>query len=148
MVKTTSNSHQIKRTGASFQERVLKKILNTFQKKFSFLNRNDIASCLMCKHGADIQLSNRFSKLLPATVSCRFGTVKHKTLYRDYSEAVKDAHKMATSRYITPILAVQANGTDVLFVISADDYLRLASDYAVLKQDNETTAPEIEELVA
>ena len=136
MVKSTADSHQIKLDGARFQERVANKIIEQFKiRRFKFLTREDISTAMMSLHDADLVFSEKLQELFPVTFSCKSSKTKHKTLYNDYSEALKDANKMGTTRDVAPVLAIQANDTDVLVVLSADDFIDMASKLAVVKYE-------------
>jgi hypothetical protein len=108
MVKSTADSHQIKLDGARFQERVANKIIERFKtRRFTSLTREDISTALMSLHDADLVFSETLQRLFPFKISCKSSKTKHKRLYNDYSEALKDANKMGTTENIAPVLAIQ-----------------------------------------
>lgn len=133
MIKTKEESVRRKGIGRSFQERHRRAVLEKFKSDYDFLTEEDITSCPSCSHGEDIKLSQRFREIYPYSTECKRGATEHKTIYKQYNQAMRQARDLALTTDIVPVLAIQGSHNSTLIVLSEQDHLRICKENADLK---------------
>jgi hypothetical protein len=107
------NTASAKAKGRRLQQYIVKKILELFPE----LTQKDVRSAPMGVPGADVQLSERASKVFPYSVESK--NTEKLELWKSLEQSTGD------NRDLTPLLVFKRNNSEVYCAMKLEDFLGL-----------------------
>ena len=119
MIRKTQESVDAKAKGEKLQKDIVARLREAFPEHAEF-----IVSSPMSAHGEDIQiLSNEARKDIPLSIEAKYRMKGLSPVYSAYAQAAKQVEAIASTLSLKPILVIQQEGYQRLYVLNEDDLL-------------------------